>query len=231
MSKLFLIPNSLVDDDISVIPQYIFDTIKHLRCFMVENDKNARRFLRRLSADFPLQECEFFNLNEHTDEIDAQNFFESVCCNDIGIISEAGCPCVADPGADIVFAAHEKGMEVVPLVGPSSILLAVMASGLGGQNFAFVGYLPKDKGERMRMIKFLEKRSSLEKQTQIFMETPYRNLSLFQEIISACNPNTLLCVAADLTSKDQYIKTQTIQAWKKFQPSIDKKPALFLIKS
>ncbi|MBF0478418.1 MAG: SAM-dependent methyltransferase [Candidatus Omnitrophica bacterium] len=229
MSKLYLIPSSLVDDDVSALPQYVIEAVRNLRCFMVEDEKTVRRFLRKLLPDFPLQECEWFNLNEHTDRIETQKFFEASCHKDIGIISEAGCPCVADPGADVVLSAHKKGIDVVPLVGPSSILLALMASGLGGQNFAFVGYLPKDKAERARMMKMLEKRSAAEKQTQIFMETPYRNLSLFQEIVATFAPSTMLCVAANLTSPDQYIKTQNIHAWKKFQPPIDKKPALFLI--
>ncbi len=227
--KLFLIPSAIADDQKDVLTSEACHAIGHIRCFLAENIPSARRSLKKIIADIPLPECEFFELSEHTPIHDAKEFFEKNLHQDIGIISEAGCPAVADPGAAIVSFAHQKKMEVVVLVGPSSILLALMASGLNGQNFAFNGYLPKDKNDRLRRIKDLEKRSRLESQTQIIMETPYRNQQLFEELVSSCLEETMLCVASGLLSRSQYLRTQLIGDWKKENPPIHKIPSLFLI--
>lgn len=204
--------------------------IGHIRTFFVEEPKSARKLLRELSVDFPLQQCAFLDLNEHTTETEVSGYIPLIKGEDTGIISESGCPCVADPGADLVFLAHRNNVEVVPLVGPSSILLAVMASGLGGQNFAFNGYLPKTGAERIAQIRFFEKRAVQERQTQIFMETPYRNQDIFDDMLKACGPKTSLCVACDLTGSEQFIKTRPIDEWRKSGLLLPKKPALFIIR-
>lgn len=230
MGKLYLIPTTLCDNEtVETIPSYIVGIIANLRLFMVEDDKAARVFLRKIVPSFPLQESDFFKLNEHTKPVEAQDYFAQIKEKDIGIISEAGLPCVADPGADMVLLAHQRNIEVVPLVGPSSIFLALMSSGLNGQNFAFNGYLPKEKEDRRRKIKALEERSFKEGQTQIFMETPYRNEALFEDLIDVCAPKTLLSIACDLTSATQQIKTKSIFDWQKSKPSLDKRPTIFLL--
>ncbi len=179
----------------------------------------------------PIADCSFLHLNEHTSATDIKAYFNEIPDQDMGVLSEAGCPCVADPGADLVLLAHAKGIEVVPLVGPSSIILALMASGLNGQRFAFHGYLSKDKNERLKKIKSLEHTSLQENQTQIFMETPYRNQTLFEEIITTCHPETYLSAAMDLTGPEQYTKTLTVHTWRSLKPSFHKRPTLFLIQS
>lgn len=228
MPKLYLIPNAITDSSISCIPSYITQEIKDVRNFFVEEPKSARRLLKILNAQFPFAECQFFDLNEHSTTKQIQGYIQILKAGDGAIISEAGVPCVADPGAELVSGAHQNNIEVIPLVGPSSILLALMASGLSGQNFAFNGYLPKDKAERAQRVKALEHRSSKEKQTQIFMETPYRNQSLLEDILSLCQDTTQLCIACEITGPQQSIKTKSIKEWKKALPDLDKKPALFL---
>ncbi|MFA5059692.1 MAG: SAM-dependent methyltransferase [Candidatus Omnitrophota bacterium] len=230
--KLFLIPNFLHETSGSdVMPGYIKEMIKHVRAFLAEDQKSAQRFLRKIDSAFPLTECQFFSLNEHTKKNEAEEYLNMCFGQDIGIISECGMPCVADPGADIVLLAHQKDMEIIPLIGPSSIFLALCASGLNGQNFSFNGYLPKERDERLKKIKFLEQRSNQEGQTQIFMETPYRNEHLFEDILSSCRETTWLCVACDLTSPTQMVKTLSIKNWKKEKPSLNKRPAIFLIQT
>ncbi len=229
-AKLFLIPNILYEEAAAdALPAENALKIATVRCFMVENEKSARRVLKKINPQFPIQECTLFELSEHTSTMQAKEFFETNCHQDIGIISEAGVPCVADPGAEVVRLAHEKNMEVVPLVGPSSIILALMASGLNGQNFAFHGYLSKEKNERVKKIKELEQLAQQNDQTQIFMETPYRNQNLFEELLGNLLGRTRLCIAADLTSPHQFVKTLTIQEWKKLNHKFEKHPALFLI--
>ena len=229
-NKLYLIPTTLSDDAaLNIIPEFNVKTIAPLRIFFVEEEKSARRFLKKLMPQFPIQECQLYPLNEHTKVLDVQKYLEILAAQDTGIISESGCPCVADPGTDLVLLAHQRNIEIIPLVGPSSILLALMASGLSGQNFAFNGYLPKDKDERIKKIKQLEQRSRSEGQTQIFMETPYRNDALLEDVLAACSAQTLLCVAAVLTSPTQFIKTLPIKDWKNLKISFHKRPALFLI--
>lgn len=229
MSKLFLIPNTIHEDSAHLLPASISQAIRPLRLFFVEEAKSARRLLKQLDPGFPLQECAFLELSEHSKSAQIQECLSVLKKQDGGIISESGCPCVADPGSDLVLLAHQNNIEVVPLVGPSSILLALMASGLNGQNFAFNGYLPKEKGERLKKLKELEQRSKTEGQTQIFMDTPYRNQALLEDILSTCLPQTLLCVAQNLTGPGQSVKTQPVAQWKKQGMELPKSPALFLI--
>lgn len=230
-SKLYLIPAFLsAEQNPQTMPPYIWDQIKHVRHFFVEHEKSARSTLKKIVHDVVIQDCKFFPLNEHTAKKDLEKCFKEWKDSDVGVISEAGVPCVADPGAQAVMLAHQSGMEVIPLIGPSSIILALMASGLNGQNFAFHGYLPKDKNERLKKIKLLEQAALRDHQTQIFMETPYHNQSLLEDIISACSPNTLLSVSADLTAPGQFIKTSPVGEWKRTRIlAFNKKPALFLI--
>lgn len=228
--KLYLIP-TLISEEAAAesISAPVVKTVGQLRIFFVEEEKTARRFLKKIIPSLPLPECVFYPLNEHTVPQQVKEYFQDIREKEAGIISESGCPCVADPGADIVLLAHKNHMEVIPLAGHSSILLALMASGLNGQNFAFNGYLPKEKDARIKQIKELEKRSLTEGQTQIFMETPYRNQNIFEDLLAACDPGTLLCVAVDLTGAAQDIKTLSIKEWKQANRTIAKKPALFLL--
>ena len=229
MPKLYLIPNTINTGTVNLLPDYIAQTIKDIRVFFVEEPKSARRLLKSLNAQFPLSDCRYLDLNEHSNPSQIQEYVQILKEGDAAIISEAGCPCVADPGADLVFLAHQHKIDVIPLVGPSSILLALMASGLSGQNFAFNGYLPKEAQDKRRKIKSLEERSFKEKQTQIFMETPYRNQSILEDILAVCQDKTYLCIACDIASPQQIIKTMTIRDWKKTQLNFNKKPALFLL--
>jgi 16S rRNA (cytidine1402-2'-O)-methyltransferase len=227
--KLYLIPVPLTDS-VETIPSYIAQSIRYLKTFIVEDEKAARGALKKLLPELVLRECSFFVFNEHTKIEDAQKYLKNHQTEEIGLLSEAGVPCVADPGKDLVLCAHQCGMEVVPFVGPSSILLALMASGLNGQQFVFHGYLPKDRTERQQMLRKLEQTAVKEGQTQIFMETPYRNEALIKDVLETLRPQTYFSIAADLTSSSQWIKTDTIQNWKKgSRPSFDKRPAIFLI--
>ena len=229
MAKVYLIPNTISEEGLETLPAYLKDIVSRLRHFVVEEEREGRRFLKKLCPEIPLPACAFFVVNEHTAPKEFQGILEQISQRDMGLISEAGCPCVADPGAELVLLAHQQDREIVPLVGPSSIVLALMGSGLNGQNFAFNGYLPKEREARIRKIKLLEKRSLAEDQTQIFMDTPYRNQHVFEDILSHAQPQTFLCLAADLTGKEQDIKTLTVEEWKKRKPSLAKKPVLFLI--
>ena len=229
-AKLYLIPNFLSENFSShLIPEAVREIVKDLRCFVVEEKASAQRFLKTIRNDFPLTECTFFEFNEHSNLQDAQEIFKSLQGQDAGIISEAGMPCVADPGQEIVLLAHENNWEVIPLAGASSIVLALAASGLNGQNFAFNGYLPKDREPRIKKLKALEERSCREHQTQIFMEAPYRNQHLLEDILKVCSLNTFLCLAVDVTGPAEFIKTMTIKEWRKLKPPIQKKPVLFLL--
>jgi 16S rRNA (cytidine1402-2'-O)-methyltransferase len=229
MPKLYLVPNTINEANANCLPDYIARAIKDVRVFFVEGPKSGRRLLKSLDAQFPLGDCRFFDLNEHSNPKQVQEYAKILKEGDCAIISEAGCPCVADPGADLVFLAHQNKIEIIPLVGPSSILLALMASGLNGQNFAFNGYLPKDRKERIQKIRMLENRSLKEKQTQIFMEAPYRNQNILEDILAVAQDKTCLCIACDVTGPHQIIKTMSIKEWKKVPLDFDKKPALFLI--
>ncbi len=227
--KLYLVPNSISETSENLLPDYISRELKDVRVFFVEEPKSSRRLLKSLDAQFPLGDCRFFDLNEHTNAKQIQEFVQILKEGNSAIISEAGCPCVADPGADLVFLAHQNHIKIIPLVGPSSILLALMASGLNGQNFAFNGYLPKDRQERVQKIKMLEGRSLKEKQTQIFMEAPYRNQNILEDILAVAQDKTYLCIACDITAPHQIIKTMSIKEWKKNPFNFNKKPALFLL--
>ena len=228
---IYLIPTTLGDSEInSVLPETVRDTVDSISYFIVENLRTARRYIRKLLSEKDINGLTFFELNKHTDPKEIPSFIiPALSGNDIGIISEAGNPGIADPGSSIVKAAHMKNIKVVPLVGPSSVLLALITSGLNGQNFAFNGYLPVKPIERIKKLQFLEKRSKIENQTQIFMETPYRNMKMLEDILNTCRKNTLLCIAADITLKTEFIKTKTITEWKKHIPQINKRPAIFIL--
>ncbi len=231
MAKLFLIPNVLSDGDWqNVLPVNVLPVLTNTRFFIVENIRTARRFMKQVNKAIDIDRLTFFELNKHTHPNEIPSFLKPLeNGEDVAVISEAGCPGVADPGADIVKLAHQKGIAVVPLVGPSSILLALMASGLNGQNFAFNGYLPVQSNERMRAINSLEKKVRNEHQTQIFIETPYRNNQLIADLLKSCSPSTLLCIAANITGENEFIATKSIGKWKKSVPDLHKQPAIFLI--
>ncbi|MBQ7748526.1 MAG: SAM-dependent methyltransferase [Paludibacteraceae bacterium] len=227
---LFLIPNTLGENaPDEVIPQKVIETAKRLRHFIVEDVRTVRRYLRKIDRTFPIDDSQFFELNQHTDRSKIEPYLKPLLeGNDMGIISEAGCPAVADPGADIVALAHRKGIRVVPLVGPSSILLAQMASGFNGQSFAFVGYLPIEAAERQKRLRKLEHRAKEENQTQLFIETPYRNMKLFDELTATLRGDTRLCIACDITLESEYIETRTIGEWKQKKPQdLNKRPTIF----
>lgn len=229
MGKLFLIPNTLGETNIvGVIPSEVEKIIKSLKVFASENPKNTRRYLKKIDRNIDLDELIFLELNEHSERKDVEACLPYLEKNDMGIISEAGCPGIADPGAELVALAHQHEFQVVPLVGPSSILLALIASGLNGQNFSFNGYLPVKGNERTRALKNYERQSALEKRTQIFIETPYRNQKLFDEMLQVLSSKTLLSIACDITTSNEYIRTMSIQNWKKQKLDINKRPAIFL---
>ncbi|SMG38583.1 SAM-dependent methyltransferase [Sphingobacterium psychroaquaticum] len=209
------------------------DLINSIDTYIVENEKVARRFLKEAGLKTPQQQLTIHDYGKHVREkVDYAVFFASIQeGKDLGLMSDAGCPGVADPGAEIVAEAHRRGIRVVPLVGPSSILLALMASGFNGQKFAFQGYLPIDKGERGRKIKELELQSFKERQTQIFIETPFRNQALYDELLRTCKDQTKLCVACNITGEDEFILTFPISQWKKRKVDLHKKPTIFLIYS
>ena len=229
-NKLYLIPTTLGDTSlVNVVPNQIFDLINEIDIYIVENIRTARRYLKKLNIKKEIDELTFFELNKHTSDNDINVFFNSYKSQDIGLISEAGCPAVADPGADIVLLAHQNKIKVVPLVGASSILLSLMASGMNGQNFAFVGYIPIKKPERLKRLKFLEQRAKQEKQTQIFIEAPYRNMNLLDDILTICHQETLLCIASNITLDNESIQTKKIKDWKKNLPNIHKQASIFLL--
>lgn len=231
MAKLYLVPNVLSEGDWrSVLPAGIQQVVSEIKYFIVEDVRTARRFLKQVNKEIDIDTLTFFELNKFTQPVDLPSFLKPAEeGNDIAVISEAGCPGVADPGADVVKIAHQKGIKVVPLVGPSSILLALMASGLNGQNFAFNGYLPVKPNERVKEIEVLEKRVINQRQTQIFIETPYRNNQLISDLLNKCSLTTLLCIAANLTGENEFIATKTIQQWKGKLPDLHKQPAIFLL--
>ena len=231
--KLYLLPTPIGDNDVfESIPLYNKTIIDSIRVFAVEEIRTARRFLRKISPDFPIDDCRFYILNEHTlQNIDLNAVLQfAIDGQDIGLISEAGLPCVADPGSSLVLSAQQKNITVVPLAGPSSITMTLMASGLCGQNFAFHGYLPTDKMELVNKIRKLEQISNSQQQTQLFIEAPYRNNQLFETLLKECKPNTYICIACNISQKDEYIKTKTVVQWKKdYPPSLHKKPCVFAL--
>jgi 16S rRNA (cytidine1402-2'-O)-methyltransferase len=231
MAKLYMIPTTLGDTSIErVLPPDLTQLISSIQVFIVENIRTARRFLKKVNPAIVIDNLTFFELNQHTEKKEISRFLEPNQQGlDIGIISEAGCPGVADPGAEVVKIAHTKNIQVVPLVGPSSILLALMASGMSGQNFAFNGYLPIKNPEKSVQIKMLEKRMQAEGQTQIFIEAPYRNAQLLDELLKTCDPQTLLCIAVDITLDTEFILSKPVSYWKTQLPDIQKRPAIFMI--
>jgi len=229
---LYLLPCTLGNTPAEcVLPQHVIDIARKLKYFVVEQPKSARQFLSALKPEHTIQSMHFASLNQHTEPRDLPDLLIPLLAGeDVGIISEAGCPGIADPGADLVMLAHQHGIKVVPLVGPSSILLALMASGLNGQCFSFHGYLPISDSERDRAILALEAESVQRKQTQLFIETPYRNEKLFVALLKRCRPQTLLCVATDITLASEDIQTHTIKFWKTRPiPQINKRPSMFLL--
>lgn len=231
MAKLYLIPNLLSESSWQqVLPSHNANIINQIRHFIVEDIRNARRFLKKVNRDMDIDTTTFMELNKHTPDMQKNGYLDYIQQgHDVGVISEAGCPGVADPGAEMVRLAYRRGMDVVPLVGPSSILLALMASGLNGQSFAFSGYLPVKKPERLKRIQQLERLAIQQKQSQIFMETPYRNNHLLNDLLATCQPGTSLCIAADITSETEMIITRTIVEWKKQKPDLEKKPVIFIL--
>lgn len=228
---LYLIPNLLGETPVEqVLPAYNHEIIMGIRHFIVEDVRTARRFLKQVDRSIDIDQLTFYTLNKHTKPDEISGMLKPLEeGNAMGVISEAGCPAVADPGADVVAIAQRKGLKVVPLVGPSSIILAVMGSGFNGQSFAFNGYLPIEPDERIKTLKRFEQRAYTENQTQLFIETPYRNAKMLADILKACRPQTHLCIAAGLTTKDEYIKTRTIKDWNGKLPALEKIPCIFLI--
>lgn len=228
---LFLIPTTLGEQNpFQVLPEQVISTIKQLNYYIVENEKNARRFIKKIYPEKKQSEITLFILNKHTDAKEHITFLTPIEQGySVGIISDAGTPGIADPGADIVLLAHQKNITVHPLVGPSSILLAVMASGMNGQNFAFNGYLPINHHERKKTLKELVFRAKKFNQTQVFIETPYRNNNLIASILYTCPASTLLTVACNITLSSEWIKTQTISEWKQQSFDFHKKPCVFCI--
>lgn len=231
MSKLYLIPTSLGDTSFDrILPAYNKEVVSTLRFFIVEDIRTARRFLKKANPAIEIDSLTFFILNQHTTPEELSTFLHPMFeGNDMGVLSEAGCPAIADPGADIVAMAQKNNFEVIPLIGPSSILLSLMASGFNGQSFAFVGYLPIEHAERSKALKKLESRAYSEDQSQIFIETPYRNMKMLDQILQTCQSNTRLCIAVDITLDTEFIKTKTVKEWKTQLPDLNKRPCIFLI--
>lgn len=228
--KIYMIPTTLGDSTIdSVIPKDVQQIIIGTKYFIVENIKTTRRFLKKVERGIDIDELQFFVLNKHTSSVELESFLNPALeGSNMGVISEAGCPGIADPGSDIVSIAHSKNIKVVPLIGPSSILLALIASGMNGQNFCFNGYLPKERNLRIKKIKELE-RQAISGVTQIFMETPFRNSHLMEDLLKQCSPNTKLCLAADISLENEFIQSKKIIDWKKHTPNLNKRPCMFLI--
>lgn len=226
--KVYLIPSFLDEEGLAALPAYIIDAVLNCQVFFVEEERTARRYLKKLKKEIVIDNYEWFNVSDTSKVSDTfvQKLKEG---KNIGIISEAGCPGVADPGQIFVAIAQEMNIEIKPLVGPNSILLALMASGMNGQQFHFSGYLPIDNHQRIKAIRDLEMISAREDTTQIFIETPYRNNQLLEAILNSCKPGTRLCIAVDLTSSKEWIKTKRISEWQKDKPDIHKRPAIFLI--
>ncbi len=229
--RIWLIPVTLGGKDYEdVIPGKAIIITRRLRYFIVENVRSARRFLRLIDRHFPIDETVFFELNKHTADTEISNYLDPVIKgNDIGLMSEAGLPGIADPGARIVAEAHRKGITVTPLTGPSSIIMALIASGMSGQTFTFNGYLPVKPADRAARLKELELKAHEEGFSQIFMETPYRNQAMLESILTVCNKNSLLCIAVDITLSTESIKTMKISEWKNNVPDLRKRPVIFVL--
>lgn len=236
LGKLYLIPITLSNPGETtvmpedVLPQSIKRTIDFVDYYIVENEKTARKFIKSIHPDKKQPNLKLSVLNKHTDFSEYSKFIQPLLNGEnIGLMSESGCPGVADPGAEIVKKAHELGIQVVPLVGPSSIILALMASGMNGQSFAFNGYLPIDKNEKKQALKYFERLSEDKNQSQLFIETPYRNNKLMDDLLQFLQPHTLLCVACDITLPTEFIKTKTVNLWKKEKADLHNRPCIFII--
>ena len=231
MAALYLIPVLLGDTAVErVLPTYNHEVVRGIRHFIVEDVRSARRFLKKVDKDFDIDGSQFYPLNKHTSPEEISGYLKPLEeGHSMGVISEAGCPAIADPGADVVALAQRKHLKVVPLIGPSSIILSVMGSGFNGQSFAFNGYLPIESADRVKRLKLLEQRAYTEQQTQIFIETPYRNNRLVEDILATCRPQTRLCIAANITCEEEYIVTRTLKEWKGHVPDLSKQPCIFLI--
>lgn len=229
--RLFLIPSGLGEGPLlEVLPLSVKKKVEELNHYIAENEKTARRFIKKITPSKSQSSLKFEILNKFTEEVDLPTFLNP--CEegvDVGVLSEAGCPGIADPGAQIARIAHEKNIKVIPLVGPSSVTLAMMASGLNGQNFTFHGYLPIQKGERKNAIKKLERLSAEQNQAQIFIETPYRNGKLFEDLKKNLHPSTSLCIAREITLPAELIQTKTIAGWTKTSVDLHKKPSIFIL--
>ncbi|WP_207428503.1 SAM-dependent methyltransferase [Pedobacter sp. SYSU D00535] len=228
---LFLIPVPLAENSAEkVLTIYQQELINNIRTYIVENEKTARYWLKNMKLQVPQSELNIHVYGKHSEKVDIASYFKELeAGQDVGLMSEAGCPAVADPGSDVVAEAHRRGIKVVPNVGPSSILLALMGSGFNGQSFTFHGYLPIDKGQRSKRIKELEAQSERQKQTQIFIETPFRNNQMLEELLRTCSSRTKLCVAVNLTGEDEQIISQPVEQWRKLKVDFHKKPAIFLL--
>ncbi len=231
LGKLYLIPTTLGNNEpLEVLPISVKKVVEGIDIFIVENEKSARRFIKKITPRKSQGSLTIFVLDKFTSDLESKGYLNSCLqAKNIGLLSDAGVPAIADPGANIVIQAHQKNIRVVPLVGPSSITLAMMSSGLNGQNFAFNGYLPIEKLERKKAIKDLEKLSKLKDQSQVFIETPYRNNKLFSDLKSVLTPSTFLCIATDITLSTEFIKTQEISVWKKQPVDLHKRPCIFII--
>ncbi|MCW8896814.1 MAG: SAM-dependent methyltransferase [Flavobacteriales bacterium] len=228
---LYLIPTTLGETAYDkVIPSFNNTILQEIDVFIVENIKTARRFIKKTAPDKVIDDLVFYEINKRTNLDMLPTFLKPIDeGKNIGVISDAGCPGVADPGADVVALAHQNNIKVVPLVGPSSILLSLMASGFNGQSFCFNGYLPKEQKDRVRKLKDLERMAIAQKQTQLFIETPYRNHHVMEDLLANCNPNTKLCVAVDITMASEQIVTKTIAEWKSTKIDLNKRPCVFLL--
>ena len=229
--KLYLIPSPLGESKFdNVFPPFNSEIIQEIDHYIVENERTERRFLKKLGIRKPIDELTFFIMDKHEKGIDYKSFL-APCLEgkNVGLLSDAGVPCIADPGNKVVSVAHTLNIPVVPLIGPCSIILSLMASGFNAQNFSFLGYLPAEQAEREKELRFLETMIRKHKQTQIFIETPYRNNHLFNSIIKVCSPDLRLCVACDLTMENEFIASQTIAKWKKQSIDLNKRPAIFLL--
>ena len=231
IGKLYLIPTTLGDTEpLEVMPLSVKKVVEEIDSFVVENEKSARRFVKKIAPKKSQPDLKIMLLDKYADAMEVRHYLDD--CEkgiSVGMLSEAGVPAIADPGAELVKLAHQKGIQVVPLVGPSSILMAMMSSGMNGQNFAFNGYLPIDKSERKKAIKRLEKISKETDQSQIFIETPYRNDKMFADLKAYLSPKTRLCIAADITLSSEYIKTLRTEEWRHVQPNLHKRPAIFML--
>lgn len=229
MATVFLIPAPLEEESLQAIPAYVLDAIKQCNVLFAENERTARRYLKKLDKTIVIDDYAWYTIHKAEQEVKQAFIQQLKAGKTIGIISEAGCPGIADPGQVLIEAAHQQGAIVKPLVGPSSILLALMGSGMNGQQFAFVGYLPIDEQQRKKKLQQLEEYSAKQQSTQVFIETPYRNNQLLETILKTCKPTTRICVAANLTATNESIVTKTVADWKKEKPELHKQPVIFCL--